>query len=149
MLNIIAIVPHNCSWTYCKDYFVNFIPDFYKPDNGVLLEQWLVTKAYKIDQMEKPPFSDDCPKFAINLDNFEFRQAYSSHQNIIASTYFVSKQTGLHKFFAICDDFCSLEIHLPQYAITKELIKIPQWHSDNWDNRYDVFTLLNFQLKYI
>ena len=101
------------------------------------MEQWLFDSAVRPHAMNEPPFTDDCPPFAENLNDFEYKRAYSKEQNIIARAYFTSTQTGNHIFFAICDDTCILEINLPQYGINKTLITSNTYVADNWANRYD------------
>ena len=101
------------------------------------MEKWLFDSVVSTRAMNEPPFTDNCPPFAENLDNFEYRRAYSKKQNIIARTYFTSTQTGNHIFFAICDDTCILEINLPQYGTKKTLITIDRWVADDWTKRYD------------
>ena len=99
------------------------------------MEQWFFSSTISINKMDEPPFSDDCPPFARNLDNFEFRQAYSKYQNIIARAYFTSSQTGNHVFFAICDDNCALELYFPQYGVNRILLTIESYVRDDWTYR--------------
>ena len=109
--------------------------EFYKPGNGVFMEQWLFDNPISVHKMDEPPFSDDCPPFSKNLDNFEFRKDTSKKQNIIARAYFTSNQTGNHIFFAICDDHCILELYLPHYGVNRTLISIESYLPDDWTRR--------------
>ena len=94
--------------------------------------------------MNEAPFSDDCPPNAWNYDNFEYKTNSARMRSIIARAYFVSKQTGSHHFFAICDDECALEIKLPQYNVTKTLLMINRYVAHDWTARYDILWQLSY-----
>ena len=128
------LLPYSLNDFRSNSWF-SFNIEFYKPGNGVFMEQWFFTSHISIHDMNGPPFSDDCPQYAKNLDNFEFYQAYSKMQNIIARAYFVPNQTGNHRFFAICDDNCVLDIIFPQYNVTRSLLTTESWVPDDWAYR--------------
>ncbi len=108
----------------------------YQPGAGIVIDAWRMSRAYSLQQFSEIPDYPHCPHVVQNSNTFEY-SALHRHQHIRARAYFVSTQTGEHKFFAICNNFAQLKIeHLPN--AWKTIIDIQSTTADNWSQRYFV-----------
>lgn len=105
--------------TFCLRFSMNRISVLYKPDAGLLKEQWITSNGvpYTLYQLkDKIKGYPDCPGSILNEDKFEFLfTAYSKYQDIYYrfKAFFISPTTGSHKLFANCQQECQLDIELP------------------------------------
>eukprot|EP00112_Aurelia_sp_Birch-Aquarium-sp1_P014538 Seg3148.1 transcript_id=Seg3148.1/GoldUCD/mRNA.D3Y31 product="Netrin receptor DCC" protein_id=Seg3148.1/GoldUCD/D3Y31 len=94
---------------------------FYQPGHGVVLDWWLTNhtwNSYNTSHLEKLVNENKdfkkCPLFAANADSFEHtftdkgRLQYGRYR-----AYFIAPQTGYHRFFAVFNSRCTVDITRP------------------------------------
>eukprot|EP00794_Sanderia_malayensis_P019880 gene19880-21821_t len=110
------------------------LPAIYQPGDGIYIERWVTSSSYGLDKFNQIPDYPNCPQYIQHHDNFEDTTMirYQYHR---VRVFFVSPQSGKHKFFLICNNKCRLSINLLPHEGWKKLIERSTITSDSWNDR--------------
>eukprot|EP00794_Sanderia_malayensis_P019881 gene19881-21822_t len=110
------------------------LPAIYQPGDGICIERWVTSSSYSLDQFSQIPDYPNCPQYIQHYDNFEYTTVLRN-QNQRVRAFFVSPQSGKHKFFLICNNKCRLSINLLPHEGWKKLLERSTHSSDSWNAR--------------
>lgn len=136
-----------CDSRFADVDFLILFADFYKPGHGVFFQCWLTKNdKYSFSRFDDIPQYPSCSTFVVNGDNFEYSTLHlGQNQHCRFRAYFVSSQTGIHKFFSIVNNAAELYIDLSPTG-SKEILAIQSRTNNNWDERLKFFILISWVL---
>ena len=100
----------------------------------MILERWLSTTYYEMDNFNSIPDYPDCPANVSNSDNFEYANVDSQKQYGRFRAAFVSNQTGNHTFFAVFNSGARIYIKMNPTG-AKKILDRSSSTSDEWSQR--------------
>ena len=100
----------------------------------MILERWLSTSYYNMDNFNSIPDYPDCPAIVSNSDNFEYANVHSEMQYGRFRATFVSKQTGNHTFLAVLNNKARIYIEMNPTGL-KKILDHSSITSDDWSQR--------------
>ena len=112
--------------------FCHSSTDFYDTGNGIAVRGWSSSQRYDLKSIKNLTNFPDCPESVLYAQNFSFAAINTTFNGYYTfETYFVSSQSGSHKFFAIFNAAISITIDGQ-----KELLASTEKGPDAWAHRF-------------
>ena len=100
-----------------------------------MLETWLSSRQYALDDFKSIPNFPNCPTYPSNLDTFQYKKSsYTFKQHNRFRAYFVSPQDGKHKFSVLHNNNVRILIKINPGGF-KNIFESNRATTNNWTSR--------------